>query len=183
MSRAGLGYPPVPPEAFQKAMFFVDGTNLFYRLASEKIVVPSILKVLAETCKPRELVRAYIYSTDEHLMNAESVHGHKFLSGCRVVRGHAIPKGDGNIKEKGVDALLVADLIYHAASRNCDIAYVVTHDTDFSYALRRVEDFGCRTAVVAIGVDAPDQLRDSCDSYIYMSKEKLFPDHLASPAP
>jgi uncharacterized LabA/DUF88 family protein len=170
----GPAFPqPYPPQAFEGAMVFVDGTNLFYRLQGEKLVVSSLFPFFTALCSPRQLQRAYVYTSKEHLEQAKAVHGSDFLSGCRVVLGDSIPVAGGNFKEKGVDALLVADLVYHAASKNCQFAFVVTQDTDFCYALRRVEDFGCRTAVVAVGAEAPDRLRDSSDHYIHVPKELL----------
>lgn len=164
---------PYPPQAFQKAMAFVDGTSLFCRLQAEKIIVTSLLNILNVLCVPRELLRAYVYTSQPHLDHALAIHGQNLLTGCRLVLGDAIPTGDGNFREKGVDALLVADLVYHAASRNCEIAFILTHDTDFCHALRRVEDFGCRTAVVALGVHAPERLKASCDRYVYVNRQEL----------
>jgi uncharacterized LabA/DUF88 family protein len=154
-------------------MAFVHGTSLLHRLESERILLPSLYTILKALCVPRELVRAYFYTSQVHLDRASNVHGEGFVSGCRTVLGHAVPTGDGNLKEKGVDAMLVADLIYHAASRNCDMAIVLTHDTDFCHALRRVEDFACRTTLVAVGIHAPDRLRESCDRYVFVSKQEL----------
>jgi uncharacterized LabA/DUF88 family protein len=85
---------------------------------------------------------------------------------------------DGNIKEKGVDALLVADLIYHAAQKNIDYAIVVTHDTDFVQPLKRVEDFGCRTSLVAMCFDASDRLKMACDNYLLADLQWLIKYHL-----
>jgi uncharacterized LabA/DUF88 family protein len=87
--------------------------------------------------------------------------------------GASVARGDGSVKEKGVDALLVADLVYHAATRNCQFAAVFSCDADFTFALKRVEDFGCKTAVVAVGNQAPQLLRDACDEYYFLSKEFL----------
>lgn len=154
-------------------MVFVDGTNLFYRLTAEKLVVPNLAQFFHALCAPRQLQRAYIYTSKEHLERARAAHGDEFLAGCRLVLGDSIPTGDGNFREKGVDALLVADLVYHAASKNCQFAFVVTHDSDFYYALRRVEDFGCRTAVVAVGPHAPDRLRACSDHYIHVVPDTL----------
>ncbi len=87
--------------------------------------------------------------------------------------GEGVPTKDGNIKEKGVDALLVADLIYHAANKNCDYALLVSVDADFVQALRRVEDFGCRTGVLAIGSEAPGSLRSACDDYHFLDRDRM----------
>ena len=104
---------------------------------------------------------------------AQEFHGEGFLEGVRIILGDSIPTKDGNFREKGVDALLVADLIYHAASKNCDYAILVTHDTDFVHALKRVEDFGCKSGLIAFCVHAPDRLQKSCDDYQLIDKEYL----------
>lgn len=146
-------------------MVFVDGTNLFYRLKSEQIKIIALKELFRPFVNGRQIARIYLYTVDQHLTNAKAVHGESFSQGIRVVLGDGVLKRDGNIKEKGVDALLVADMIYHAASRNCEYALVVTVDTDFVYALRRVEDFGCRTAVLGVCTPVPDRLRHACDDY------------------
>jgi uncharacterized LabA/DUF88 family protein len=172
----------INPAAFQRAMVFVDGTNLFYRLAAAKFTVPSLLKLLQHCAQGvtnhREILRYYLYSIQHHIDAAMKRHGADFLNGVRLVLGDGIWQRDGNVKEKGVDALLVADLVYHAASRNCDFAAVVTTDTDFVYAIKRVEDFGCRTAVIGICADIPPRLSQSCDRAMpfpaeYLEKHKL----------
>jgi uncharacterized LabA/DUF88 family protein len=116
---------------------------------------------------------------EQHLEKAKAFHGEGFLDGIRVVLGEGVATSDGNVKEKGVDALLVADLIYHAASRNFEYALVVTVDTDFVYALRRAEDFGCRTGVLAICAKAPQRLRAACDECFEVSAEQMLADGLA----
>jgi uncharacterized LabA/DUF88 family protein len=83
-----------------------------------------------------------------------------------VVLGEVIPTGDGNFREKGVDALLVADLIYHAAVRNYQQAILFSADQDFARALKRVEDFGCRTMVASVAAPMPKALRDAADDTI-----------------
>lgn len=170
---------PPSPQAFQKAMIFVDGTNLFYRLESEKLRVSQLKRLLHHFVHPRQLVRAYLYTIQQHLDKARQFHGEKFCQGIRVVLGDGIETKDGNVKEKGVDALLVADMTYHAASRNCEYALVVTVDTDFVYVLRRVEDFGCRTGILSVCCDAPSRLVDACDDYYKMDSDYLVDHRMA----
>jgi uncharacterized LabA/DUF88 family protein len=170
----GPAFPqPYPPQAFETAIAFVDGTNVFYSLMAQKLIVRRLYQILVALVRPRKLHRVYLYSTAEHVERAKVWHGDEFLEGCRIVYGDSIPTGDGNVREKGVDALLVADLVYHAASKNCQFALVASHDTDFCHALKRVEDFGCRTAVLAIGTHSPLRLRESADHYIHLSAEQL----------
>ena len=166
----------------QRAMIFIDGTNLFYRLEAEKLMVPSILALFTQfscVAEMREIVRVYLYSVQERVDLALRQHGAECLQGIRVVLGDGIKKPDGNIAEKGVDALLVADLVYHAASRNCDVAIVISTDTDFTFAIKRVEDFGCRTAVGGICSEIPERLKRSSDRTFTITADDILNAHLA----
>ncbi|OLE54708.1 MAG: hypothetical protein AUG51_07065 [Acidobacteria bacterium 13_1_20CM_3_53_8] len=166
--------PVVQPIQFQKAMVFIDGTNLFHRLDAAKLNLnQNLSQLLTAFLGRRQIVRIYLYTIEEHLNKAKTFHGNHITEGIRVVFGEGIPTKDGNIKEKGVDALLVADLIYHAAVKNYDYALVVSTDTDFVKALRRVEDFGCRTGVLAVCSDVPDRLREACDEPKSCSKHQM----------
>jgi len=150
----------------QRAMVFVDGTNLFHRLDAAKLQLVSLSR-LTRACDPhREIVRVYLYTTQPHYERALKSHGEALTSDVRVVLGEAIPTGDGNFREKGVDALLVADLIYHAAVRNYQQAILFSADQDFARALKRVEDFGCRTMVASVAAQMPNALREAADDTI-----------------
>jgi uncharacterized LabA/DUF88 family protein len=174
------GYSPgIPPEAFEKAMVFVDGTNLFCRLDAAKLKVNPLIALFSRFVGQRQIVRTYLYTVEQRLQKAESIHGSGFCNKIRVIFGTTVQKADGNSKEKGVDALLVADMIYHAASRNCQYALVVTADTDFVHVLNRVEDFGCRTGVLGVCCQTPERLINACDEYHEATKEYLVEHGLA----
>jgi uncharacterized LabA/DUF88 family protein len=167
------------PESFQKAMVFVDGTNLFYRLNAEKLRITKLVHLFPPFLNSRRIARIYLYTVEQHFAAAQAIHEEGFSEGIRLVFGEGVVKKDGNIKEKGVDALLVADMVYHAASKNCEYAMVVTADTDFVYVLSRVEDFGCRTAILSVCCDAPDRLRQACDDYYQVSTDYLIQNRIA----
>jgi uncharacterized LabA/DUF88 family protein len=165
-------------KALQRVMFFVDGSNLMHRLREANLRVPSLHKLLSYCCanefRDREMVRVNFYSTQTLLKEGETVHGHDFVKGVRVVLGDEIVQdGKRKTKEKGVDALLVADLIYHAAQKNCDLAAIVSQDTDFRFAIKRVEDFGCRSAVVTFGFGCEPRLSTNCDMYVEWDRDYL----------
>ena len=179
MSGLNIGGGAPSPEAFQKAMVFIDGTNLIYRLRAEKLRTSKLINLFPQFLSSRRIARVYFYTVEQHFTVALTEHSGGFCDGIRVVFGEGIVKKDGNIKEKGVDALLVADLVYHAASKNCEYAMVVTVDTDFVHVLRRVEDFGCRTAVLTVCSEAPDRLRQACDEYYQVDAEYLIQNGIA----
>ena len=171
---------PIQPIRFQKAMVFIDGTNLFHRLEAVKLNLTRPLSyIMTAFLGGRQIVRIYLYTVEQHFDVARNIHGGFLTDGVRVVFGDGIPLKDGNIKEKGVDALLVADLVYHAAVKNYDYALVVTVDTDFVHALHRVEDFGCRTGVLAVCADIPERLKNACDEAKLCPEDYLVNNNLA----
>ncbi len=181
----GISSSPPNLSQLQRTMLFVDGTNLLYRLRDEKLVVPSLSRLLTTfsfVAGGREVVRIYFYSIQQHIDSARLYHGIQFFDGVRVVLGDGIPTSGGNFKEKGVDALLVADLIYHAASRNCDAAVLVSTDTDFCHAIKRVEDFGCRTAVLGICAEPPERLKRNADISNVITKDNIVSSNLGQVA-
>jgi uncharacterized LabA/DUF88 family protein len=167
--------PPLPPESFYRSMVFVDGTSLFYRFEAMKLCVNSFYQLfntlLGGRYNPR-IMRIYWYTIEEKYDRLLKIHGANCLDKVRVVFGKGVPTS-GEPKEKGVDSLLVADLVYHAAQKNMDYAQLVAIDLDFVFAIRRVEDFGCRTAVIAFGDQAPTELQSSCDNYRFIAKDYL----------
>jgi uncharacterized LabA/DUF88 family protein len=172
---------PTRPIEFQKAMIFIDGTNLFYRLESEKLNLNvNLAQIFNNFIDGRQLIRTYLYTIEQHFNKAQNFHGDHISNDIRIVYGEGIPTKDGNIKEKGVDALLVADLVYHAAVKNYDYALLVSTDTDFVQALRRVEDFGCRTGVLSICSDIPDRLRNASDDNQTLTKDELINNRWAT---
>lgn len=158
---------------FQRAMVFIDGTNLFHRLAAQKLRLKALANLGVHFAQGRQVVRTYLYSSPPHLEKAKVFHGEAAFAGIRCVLGDAIPTGDGNVKEKGVDALLVADLVYHAAAKNYDYAILVSADGDFARSLKRVEDFGCRTAVISVCGSPPALLRDAADDLFEATEQVL----------
>lgn len=171
---------PYPPQAFEKAIVFIDASNLFNRLNELKLRLSSFYRLAAASTGRRQITRVCLYTSEDKLTKAKSVHGDSSLDGCRIVLGASVLKGDGSFREKGVDALLVADLVYHAAAKNCQFASIFTADADFSFALKRVEDFGCKTSVVSVGNQAPALLQNACDEYYYLSREFLLKSGWAS---
>lgn len=164
-----------PPQSFERSIIFVDATNLFYRFEEMKLLVSSFYELLQQLAGGRarpSIRRICWYTIEEKYQRTLKVHGASCLDRIRVIRGTGVPTS-GEPKEKGVDSLLVADLIYHAAQKNMDYAQLVTIDLDFVYAIRRVEDFGCRSAVLAFGHPPPADLQRSCDDYRFIGRDEL----------
>lgn len=168
------------PIEYEKTMVFIDGSNVFPNLREANIKFHSFYNLAVRASKRRMLVRTYVYTTQEKLDDARALHGAECFQDCRIVLGDSIPLPNGHHREKGVDALLVADLIYHAAMKNYQYAIVISNDSDFAVALKRVEDFGCRTGLVSVIKKAPQRLIDACDDFLFYEKERLLELRLAS---
>lgn len=178
---SGFSAASYPPQAFEKAMVFIDGSNLFPRIREARLKVLSFHNIAKSACRRRELIRVYLYTCQEKLDKATNEHGKEAFKNCRVVLGESVQLENGKHREKGVDALLVADLIYHAASRNCQFAAVLSNDLDFSVALKRVEDFGCRTGVLSLIHKAPERLIQSCDDYFFFTAAEMKRNNWCTP--
>ena len=155
---SGMSSAPVQPLAFEKAMVFIDGSNVLLNARKHNLLIPNFYQLGARAIGSRQLTRVYFYTTQEKLDAAKEVHGENSLSGCRIVLGDSVKLKDDSFREKGVDALLVADLVYHAATKNFQYGVVISNDSDFGVALKRVEDFGCRTGLVSLVEKAPQRL-------------------------
>lgn len=172
------------PLRAQKAMIFVDGTNLFYRLDTARLNLNAPFRdIFSARIGRRQIQRVYLYTIAQHYERAKAFHGSFIEANVRVVLGEGIPTRDGNIREKGVDALLVADLVYHAAQKNLDYALVVSTDTDFVQALKRVEDFGCKTGIAAICSNVPERLKNACDDHMSISTDEMLTSSWATRRP
>ena len=158
---------------FHRAGIFIDGSNLFFRLQDHKLrLQQKMIDIVSLYVGGREINRACLYTTQAYLDKALEVHGERFTAGLKISLGDGVPR-NGGIAEKGVDALLVADLVYHAAARNMDYALLVSVDTDFAYALKRVEDFGCRTGVLALCSELPERLLKAADDHTVISADEM----------
>ena len=101
-------------------------------------------------CGPRRLFRTYYYNVlQDPTQRAE---GHReqqdFLSTLREtpyleVRLGSIKLAPGGVPvEKGVDVMLVTDLLHFAWNDLYDVAVLVSGDADFAYALQEIKNMG-----------------------------------------
>lgn len=168
------------PHEFQRAMIFIDGTNLFHRLQDTKLVVRSFAQLCASFAKGRQIIHTYLYTSEPHYEKAKKIHGEHAFDGVRVILGYTVPSSGSNPKEKAVDAALAADFVYHAANKNFDYGMLFSSDADFAHALRRVADFGCRTSVISINTPANKLLQDASDETTEVSQVTLVENGFAT---
>lgn len=169
----------VPALKVQKAMMFVDGTNFRYCLNGSAVKIIKPIHWIGEIfLEGRQLLRTFFYTCEPHLASLESEHGQDILKTSKIVLGYAIPIGDGNYSEKGVDVNLASDVVYHAAMGNYDYALIVTSDQEFVPVIERIQDLGCQAGVLSLFRPVPRELKNVCDEAFFLSKEQLISNNI-----
>jgi uncharacterized LabA/DUF88 family protein len=153
----------IHPYVSRRMMIFVDATNLVKSLdaASVTLKIPLKLILSSQYSSLATIQRVYAYTTESNFESYKANHPTLF-EGCQMVFGDAI-EGKKGVREKGVDAQLVADLVYHSAMKNCEIVIAVTKDSDFRFALKRAQDFGVVTGLMSFAEAPPERLKQSVD--------------------
>ncbi len=168
-----------PALQVQKAMVFIDGTNFRYCINGADIKIIKPIHWIGELfLEGRQLVRTYFYTCEPHLAWLENEHEQDIFQTAKIVLGYAIPTGNGNYSEKGVDVHLVADMVYHAAMKNYDYALIVTTDQEFVPVLERVQDLGCQIGVLSLFRPVPRELQNVCDEAFSLSKDQLLSNNI-----
>ncbi len=134
-----------------RVAIFIDGSNLYHALRSNfgryDLNFAGFTKRL---CGERRLFRTYYYNIlQDPTQRAE---GHReqreFLNALRetpyleVRLGSTKLASGGVTVERGVDVMLVTDLLHFAWNNLYDVAVLVSGDSDFAYALQAVKNMG-----------------------------------------
>ena len=134
-----------------RVAIFIDGSNLYHALrANFGRYDINFTEFTRKLCGSRRLFRTYYYNVlQDPTQRAE---GHReqqeFLSTLREtpyleVRLGGTKLAQGGIPvEKGIDVMLVTDLLHFAWNDLYDIAVLVSGDSDFAYALQAIKNRG-----------------------------------------
>ncbi|MEE8372643.1 MAG: NYN domain-containing protein [Dehalococcoidia bacterium] len=134
----------------QRVAIFIDGSNLYHALRSNysrfDLDFAEFIKKLSGS---RRLFRAYYYNVlQDATQRADAAREQQeFLGALREtpyleVRLGSLKLSQGIPVEKGVDVMLVTDLLQFAWKDLYDVAVLVSGDSDFAYALQAVKNMG-----------------------------------------
>lgn len=146
----------------ERAMIFIDGSNLYHSLKSRLGRTNIDLGRFCEKlCGRRRLVRIYYYNAlvDSHYEPERHQDQQRFLRSLEsipyleVKLGRLVYVGWPQVPpfEKGIDVQLATDMVAHAYRGNYDTAILVASDNDYSGALQAVKDTGKNVEVVLFG--------------------------------
>jgi uncharacterized LabA/DUF88 family protein len=179
-------------KANERVMIFIDGNNLYHSL--KHVVGKTNLdfeKFSAKLANNRHLIRTYYYNAplnreddeDKHRMQQsffDSLDTVSYLTKKfgrlekRIVR-QTLPDGTfisaPTYVEKGVDTLIVIDMLTFGYKDTYDTAILVSGDEDFAILVEKVKELGKHVEVANLG--GSFALRQTADKYIMINQEFL----------
>jgi len=154
-----------------RVIVFIDGSNLYFGCKNLGLQSPWDLTSLAKELAGdnRKLVRVYYYNArsnekDKYQAEDKFYNFLRNLDYCTVRLGRLEGKGE-SMHQKGVDVLLVQDLLTLSFFDAMDTAVLITNDGDFASVIQEVKARGKQVEVAFFGKPA-FHLRDVCDRYI-----------------
>lgn len=156
----------------QRVAIFIDGSNLYHALRSNfsrfDLDFAEFVKKLTGS---RRLFRAYYYNVlQDAAQRADAAREQQeFLSALRdtpylEVRLGSLKLSQGIPVEKGVDVMLVTDLLEFAWKDLYDVAVLVSGDSDFAYALQAVKNMGKYVEVACFESNVSKDILSVADS-------------------
>ncbi|NLI16599.1 MAG: NYN domain-containing protein [candidate division Zixibacteria bacterium] len=179
-------------KANERVMIFIDGNNLYHSL--KHVVGKTNLdfeKFSAKLANNRHLIRTYYYNAplnkeddeDKHRMQQsffDSLDTVPYLTKKfgrlekRIVR-QTLPDGTfisaPTYVEKGVDTLIVIDMLTFGYKDTYDTAILVSGDEDFAIVVEKIKELGKHVEVANLG--GSFALRQAADKYIMINQEFL----------
>ncbi len=151
---------------------FIDGSNLYHALRSNYNRYDLNFGAFIEKlCGTRQLYRAYYYNILQDPTQRADAHREQqeFLNALRdtpylEVRLGRTKLAQGVPVEKGIDVMIVTDLLQFAWKDLYDIALVVSGDADFAYAMQAVKNTGKYLEVACFESNASKDLLEVADN-------------------
>jgi uncharacterized LabA/DUF88 family protein len=134
----------------ERVAVFIDGSNLYHALrANFNRYDLKFADFIRKLCGTRRLYRAYYYNVlQDQIQRADAYRDQQdFFNALREtpyleVRLGGTKMSQGVTVEKGIDVMLVTDLLQFAWGDRYDVALLVSGDADFAYALQAVKNLG-----------------------------------------
>ena len=165
----------------ERVAVFIDGSNLYHALRSnfsrQDLRFTDFIKQL---CGSRRLFRAYYYNVLQDPTQRADAHRDQqdFLGALREtpyleVRLGGTKLAQGVPVEKGIDVMLVTDLLNLAWEDLYDVAVLVSGDSDFAYALQAVKNLGKYVEVAYFESNVSKDILDVADNKHLIDKNFL----------
>jgi uncharacterized LabA/DUF88 family protein len=167
-----------------RVIAFIDGSNFYFGCKDSGVHAPWDLVSLASELagKNRTLVRVYYYNArsrpfdkgKEQLKSEEKFYNYLREQDYLTVRLGRLEGSNTGTHQKGVDVLLVQDLLTLTFCDAFDCAILITNDGDFASVIEEIKSRGRQVEVAFPGKSA-FHLRDVCDRAVDLLRD--FPQH------
>jgi len=152
----------------ERVCIFVDGENLYYSQKRQDIEV-DYLKLKEILAGRRRLIRPYYYGTSTSDMGQERFFNLLRRAGYEV-KVLPLAEYEGKKFEKGVDIMLVTDMLVFAHREVYDVAVLVAGDGDYVYAVKALKEMGKRVEVAFFNDSCSRELRLSADRTVSLTQ-------------
>ena len=164
-----------------RVALFIDGSNLYHGLrANYSRYDLKFAEFISKLCGSRRLFRAYYYNVLQDQAQRPDAYREQqeFLNNLRETpyleaRLGSTKLAQGIPVEKGIDVMLVTDLLQFAWNDLYDVAVLVSGDSDFAYALQAVKNMGKYVEVAYFETNVSRDLLDVADNKHLMDRNFL----------
>ncbi len=164
-----------------RVAIFIDGSNLYHALrANFSRYDIKFAEFISKLCGSRHLFRAYYYNVLQDPSQRPDAYREQqeFLNNLRETpyleaRLGSTKLAQGIPVEKGIDVMLVTDLLHFAWNDLYDVAVLVSGDSDFAYALQAVKNLGKYVEVAYFESNVSRDLLDVADNKHLLNREFL----------
>ena len=163
----------------EKFMVFIDGSNVFH--GQDRLNFKIDYKKFRDLLKTdRNIIRIYYY---EGVRTPITAGKNKYFKSLRHLEMDVLTRPLRKRKfeckkcdyktdiyyEKGIDASLSTDLLWHAFQKSYDTAIIITSDDDFMPPIKRVKLLGRRVEVWGFKESIGRDLKKEADKIIYIN--------------
>lgn len=163
-----------------RCIIFIDGGNLFHSVkrynnqnnTNVKIDYTKLSQFLTTETKSHSHLRTYYYTgVPVKLSNKQQ----GFITKLDLLPNLAVKKKTLKIKnerlvEKGIDVMIVTDMLWCGFQKHCEHIILVSGDEDLTEAVSKLKDNGIRVTIAAFKNNASPQIIRNADSYIDLTK-------------
>ncbi len=150
----------------ERLCIFIDGGNVFHAANTLKIHV-DLAKLVTALTANRTLIRAYYYDATSNTPAQQ-----RFFDKLRhlgfAVKTLPLRQYQGTPFEKGIDVMLVTDMLTLAHTNTYDTALLVSGDKDFTYTLQKLKTLGKTIEVAAFTHALATELQHAADNTILL---------------
>lgn len=180
----------------KKAMFFIDGSNVFFDWnatdSDKKMDLSKYIEVVKSKFSETEFVRTY-YFTSETSNNKAFLYEINRLPYCEVITGRLQNKkikldkhlvscpscSEGVTGEivvqvdKGTDVNIAVEMLRHGFNHTFDTAVLASRDADFSSVVKILKSIGCNVELVTFEASKgrAEELMNCVDNVVVLDLE------------